>query len=158
MKYEEHCELTTRRFGQAFEHIHKDLDQDFTLIGSPHRVHRHHLEYVMEKLMGGFWNVDECRAAIHHIIDDCGVLMVQADWNNERCGLVELECGDCRHFTEFPDKGYKGSDGVQHTYGVCGIGEWLNNAHEAGTWDTNGCNFSDPKEEWRREYDEGPEE
>jgi len=153
LKHEEHVELTARRFGQGFAHIHKDLDQDFSLIGSPHRAHRHHLEYVMEKVFGGEWNMDEARAAIHHIIDDCGVLMVANDWNEPECNYVELECCDCIHFTPFDDKDYVDSRGVRHTYGVCCVGNWLNNAEEAGTWDTNGCNFPAPKEEWRKNHE-----
>ena len=154
MKHEEHCELTFRRFGQDYAGIHKDLDQDYSVIGSPHRAIRHHLEYVMEKFIGGEWNIEQCRAAIHHIIDDCGVLMVQNDWNNVEFSEVTLECADCKHFVPFEDRWFEGSNGVRHTYGLCNIGEWINNAEEAGTWDTNGCNFPEPKEEWRKKDDD----
>jgi len=67
------------RFGESFPEVHKDLDRTYA-VGYVHRKNTHHLEYVLEKLGRGEWTKEQAVAAIHHIIDDAGVLMLKSDW------------------------------------------------------------------------------
>ena len=80
MKNEEHLEMDlVRGFGQL-PNIHDMLDSTDTTIGHPHRKDTHHLEWLLEQHKQGIITVAEFRAGIHHIIDDCGVLMLKEDW------------------------------------------------------------------------------
>ena len=94
MKYERHCNLTFKRFGNTHADVHKDLDQDQSFAGMPHRQHRHHLEYMLDKYHRGEWDIEELRAGIHHMIDDCGIIMVKADWNLDN--NIIGQCVNCR--------------------------------------------------------------
>jgi hypothetical protein len=67
------------RFGESFDEVHKDLDRTYRF-GYTHRKNTHHLEYVLEKISKKEWTLEQAVSAIHHIIDDCGVLMLKKDW------------------------------------------------------------------------------
>ena len=67
-------------FGREFRHVHEELDKTVTMVGHPHRKDTHYLEFIMEKYVNHEWDIEECRAAIQHIIDDCGQIMVKRDW------------------------------------------------------------------------------
>lgn len=90
MMREEHLAADRERFGRDFNSVHEDLDSTYDLIGHPHRADTHFLEYVLDKWKKGEWNVDQVRAALHHIIDDCGIIMVEDDWGTADKFLKDL--------------------------------------------------------------------
>lgn len=84
MRREEHLKADRERFGREFPEVHDELDSEFAVHGAAHRKIKHHLGYVMKMWengdWGGDWNAEQVRAAIFHIIDDCGRLMTMGDW------------------------------------------------------------------------------
>jgi hypothetical protein len=89
VKLEDHCLRTAALYGRRDEDIHKILDAEFSTEGSAHRRKRHTLEYVLRKLRGGIWTVEEARSAIQHIIDDCGRIMMADDWKEAKDFIKE---------------------------------------------------------------------
>ena len=80
MKNEEHLEMDLVRGFGSFPKIHEMLDSTDTTIGHPHRKDTHYLEWLLEQYKQGKITIEEVRVGIHHIIDDCGVLMLKGDW------------------------------------------------------------------------------
>jgi len=78
----EHLEMDFLLYGTEFPEVHDDLDRTAGHMPSNHRKDTHYLEYVFQKFKIGEWDIDQCRSAIQHIIDDCGILMVKADWES----------------------------------------------------------------------------
>ena len=76
------------RFGVSFPEVHQELDSTFS-VGYVHRSNTHYLEYVLDRLKTGHWTIEQTAAAIHHIIDDCHVLMLKSDWSSGE-ELVQL--------------------------------------------------------------------
>ncbi len=80
MEIAKHLEMDMVRGFGSFPKIHEMLDSTETTIGHPHRKDTHYLEWLLEQLTQGKITIKEFRAGIHHIIDDCGVLMLKEDW------------------------------------------------------------------------------
>ena len=80
MDHKGHLEMDMVRGIGCFPKIHDMLDSTDTTIGHPHRKDTHYLEWLLEQYKEGKITIEEVRAGIHHIIDDCGVLMLMKDW------------------------------------------------------------------------------
>lgn len=93
MEHKYHCENSFKLFGEKFKKVHEDLDKTAIFTGNPHRKDTHYFEYVLGKVADGEWNLNEARAALHHIIDDCGQIMLQDDWiyGSEKYEVVQQE-------------------------------------------------------------------
>ncbi len=76
LDHEFHTAHDVELFGRAFPHVHEALDSTFPVDSYAHRKNTHYLEWVLRQ----DWTAEEMRSAIQHIIDDCGYLMVKADW------------------------------------------------------------------------------
>ena len=87
----DHLDREFRLFGTRTPDVHRDLDSCFAELGVAHRPEKHHLEYVLNKWARGEWNSFQCRVAIHHIIDDCGMLPIQQDWEMSGSAVEILE-------------------------------------------------------------------
>ena len=98
----EHCDDCERRLGIRFENVNEWMDGAFTRFGPRHRFDRHHWEGV-EKAAELFGE-DAAKAAIIHIVRDCGHVPNAAD---------------------YPPPDYRGVVLVGHNYKVdsMGIGE-----------------------------------
>ncbi len=82
MLLREHLDMDFRLFGTEFPEVHDELDRTAGVMPSNHRKDTHYLEYVISKFNAGEWDIGQCRSAIQHILDDCGVLMVKSDWES----------------------------------------------------------------------------
>jgi hypothetical protein len=80
MDLEQHLGMDIVRGFEQQARIHALLDSTDTTIGHPHRQDTHYLEWLLDCLKDGKITIQEFRSGIHHIIDDCGVLMLKEDW------------------------------------------------------------------------------
>ena len=75
--FEEHCQDCLRELGEAFEQVHRWLDELQPEYGPMHRPFRHHsaaVERVRDK-----WGDAAARAAQIHISRDCGGVIPTAE-------------------------------------------------------------------------------
>ena len=80
MMLEEHLRQDRLRFGTEYERVHEELDATFSQIGHPHRKDTHYLEWIINKYINKEWSIEETRAAIWHMLDDCSAIMLEDDW------------------------------------------------------------------------------
>lgn len=74
----EHCRDCKALLGYQYEQVHAWMDAGFARLGPRHRFERHHIEGVrkVEALFG--W--EAAKAAIIHIVRDCGHVPAAADY------------------------------------------------------------------------------
>jgi hypothetical protein len=80
--FEEHCRDCERLLGNRCEPVNRWLDEKFRQFGPLHRFARHHWRGVDEagKLFGDIGR----KAAIVHILKDCGHIPTDRDWKEEK--------------------------------------------------------------------------
>lgn len=85
-KFEDHCHDCERLLGERFENVNRWLDELFAKYGARHRRHRHCWTGVREarRLFGEAG----AKAAIVHIVRDCGAVPAQRTYNQTTLGIV----------------------------------------------------------------------
>jgi hypothetical protein len=69
MRFQEHCDESSRLFGEPFKQVHQWLDEFFaTPLGARHRRKRHHLAGIEE--VRRRWGDQAAEVAKRHIISD----------------------------------------------------------------------------------------
>jgi len=80
--FEEHCRDCERLLGNRFEQVNHWLDEKFRQYGPLHRFARHHWRGVDE--CGNLWGNQARKAAIIHILKDCGWVPTARDWEEQK--------------------------------------------------------------------------
>jgi hypothetical protein len=80
--FEEHCRDCERIIGNRCEQVNHWLDEKFCQFGPLHRFARHHWRGVDEA--GKQWGELGRKAAIIHILKDCGWVPSARDWEEKR--------------------------------------------------------------------------
>src|SRR5208337_3226703 len=85
-KYEDHCRDCERLLGDRHENVNRWMDELFRRYGPRHRRHRHCWHGVREakRLFGEAG----AKAAIAHIVRDCGAVPAQRAYDEENLGIV----------------------------------------------------------------------
>jgi hypothetical protein len=80
--FEEHCRDCERLIGNRCEPVHHWLDEKYKQFGPMHRFARHHWRGVDEagRLYGDLGR----KAAIIHILKDCGHIPTDRDWKEQK--------------------------------------------------------------------------
>lgn len=80
--FEEHCRDCERLLGQRCEDVNRWMDAEFKRFGPLHRFMRHHTRGIKEakEQFGEFGG----KAAILHILKDCGFIPTGRDWQEQR--------------------------------------------------------------------------
>jgi len=76
--FNRHCDDCERLLGNRYEEVNRWVDELFATYGPRHRRFRHHVEGIIEAQMkfGG----DAWRAALIHILRDCGKVPKETDY------------------------------------------------------------------------------
>ena len=80
-RFEDHCRDCERILGQRFEHVNRWMDELFAQHGRAHRRFRHCWTGVRKAQE--FWGRDGAKAAIVHIVRDCGSVPLQRDYDRQ---------------------------------------------------------------------------
>lgn len=88
-KFEEHCRDCERLLGNRCEEVNHWLDEYFHRFGPLHRFMRHHWTGVEEA--GEKFGPLARRAAIIHILKDCGRVPTDQDWKEERVDSLGID-------------------------------------------------------------------
>ena len=80
--FEEHIAMDLKLTGIAFPEVHREMDANFANGSYAHRRTTHYFEYVLERIANKHWTIEQAVSAIHHIIYDCGCLMLKSDWSD----------------------------------------------------------------------------
>lgn len=85
-KFEDHCRDCERLLGDKHENVNRWIDELFKLYGPKHRRHRHCWKGVREarQLFGDLG----AKAAIVHIVRDCGAVPAQRTYDEQNLGIV----------------------------------------------------------------------
>jgi hypothetical protein len=95
--FEEHCRDCERILGNRCEPVNRWLDEKFRQFGPLHRFSRHHWRGVDEA--GKLWGEIGRKAAIIHILKDCGWVPTARDWEEQRVDSLGFKI-DKRYGTE----------------------------------------------------------
>lgn len=85
-KYEDHCRDCERLLGSRHEAVNRWLDELFRQYGPKHRKHRHCWEGV--RRAGLLFGSEGAKAAIVHIVRDCGAVPEQRTYDEQSLGIV----------------------------------------------------------------------
>ena len=85
-KFEDHCRDCERLLGDKHENVNRWIDELFKQYGGKHRRHRHCWKGVREarQLFGDLG----AKAAIVHIVRDCGAVPAQRTYDEQSLGIV----------------------------------------------------------------------
>ena len=85
-KFEDHCRDCERLLGDKHENVNRCIDELFKQYGPKHRRHRHCWKGVREarQLFGDLG----AKAAIVHIVRDCGAVPAQRTYDEQSLGIV----------------------------------------------------------------------
>lgn len=94
--FEEHCRDCERILGNRCEAVNRWMDEDFRKFGPLHRFSKHHTRGVKEaaELFGELGR----KAALVHILKDCGFIPTARDWAEQRVDSLGID----------PSKPFKG--------------------------------------------------
>lgn len=84
--FEQHCRDCEAVLGQRHEGVNRWLDELFRKYGPNHREHRHHWRGVQEAK--DLWGEDGARAAVIHIVRDCGSVPTARSYEKTNLGIV----------------------------------------------------------------------
>jgi hypothetical protein len=96
--FEEHCRDCERLLGNRCEPVHRWLDELYRKYAALHRFARHHTRGVEEA--GRMFGELGRKAAIVHILKDCGHIPTARDWQEQRVDSLGFEI--TRPFGEEP--------------------------------------------------------
>jgi len=85
-KFEDHCRDCERLLGDRHENVNRWMDELFKLYAANHRRHRHCWKGVREARH--LFGEQGARAAIVHIVRDCGEVPRQRDYDKHNLGIV----------------------------------------------------------------------
>src|SRR5271155_1007316 len=85
-KYEDHCRDFERILGSKREEVNRWMDELFRQYGPNHRRHRHCWHGVREAKR--LWGIEGAKAAIIHIVRDCGAVPDQRTYDETSLGIV----------------------------------------------------------------------
>ena len=129
--FEEHCRDCEYLIGDRCEEVNRWIDELFTHIGPKHRAVRHHREGVAIAAM--MYGPVGRKAAVIHILKDCGHIPVAADYREKRVDLLGIDpksnfngCWDPQQFAERTrELGMKEMKGVAFLFSETGTeGGW----------------------------------
>lgn len=80
--FDEHCRDCERLIGDRCEPVNRWMDELFRKFGPLHRFARHHWRGVDEA--GKLFGPNGRRAAIVHILKDCGHIPTDREWKEQR--------------------------------------------------------------------------
>ncbi len=86
--FEEHCQDCFRLLGDRHERVNAWLDREFSKRGSDHRRILHHTRGVEE--VDGMWGREAAKAAIVHIVRDCGQVPRERDYYRTYSPCIEI--------------------------------------------------------------------
>lgn len=85
-KFEDHCRDCERILGNKHEDVNRWMDELFKKYGPEHRRHRHCWRGVQE--VKRLWGVEGAKAAIVHIVRDCGEVPDQRSYDQTNLGII----------------------------------------------------------------------
>jgi len=85
-RYDEHCRDCERLLGDRHENVNRWMDELFAKYGPKHRRHRHCWKGVREAK--DLFGEAGARAAIVHIVRDCGGVPKERDYDRQDLGIV----------------------------------------------------------------------
>ena len=85
-KFDDHCRDCERLLGERYEHVNHWMDELFRQYGPRHRRHRHCWAGVREALR--LYGEVGAKAAIVHIVRDCGAVPAQRTYDETTLGIV----------------------------------------------------------------------
>ena len=85
-KFEDHCRDCERLLGDKHENVNRWMDELFKQYGPRHRRHRHCWKGVREAKH--LFGPDGAKAAIIHIVRDCGGVPDQRTYDETQLGIV----------------------------------------------------------------------
>ena len=85
-KHEDHCRDCELMLGDRHEEVNRWMDELFRKHGPNHRRHRHCWAGVREAKR--LWGPDGARAAVVHIVRDCGAVPRARDYDETNLGIV----------------------------------------------------------------------
>ena len=85
-KFEDHCLDCERILGNKHEDVNRWIDELFKQYGAEHRRHRHCWRGVQEAKR--LWGIEGAKAAIIHIVRDCGAVPDQRTYDVQNLGIV----------------------------------------------------------------------
>lgn len=85
-KFEDHCRDCERLLGDRHENVNHWMDELFRQYGPKHRRHRHCWKGVREAKH--LWGEAGAKAAIVHIVRDCGAVPAQRTYDETTLGIV----------------------------------------------------------------------
>jgi hypothetical protein len=84
--FDQHCRDCERVLGRRYEDVNRWMDELFRLFGPDHRAYRHHWRGVYTAK--GLWGEDGARAAVVHIVRDCGSVPMARSYEQTNLGIV----------------------------------------------------------------------
>jgi len=85
-KFEEHCADCERLLGNKHEEVNRWMDELFREYGADHRRHRHCWSGVRQAKH--LYGEDGAKAAIVHIVRDCGGVPHERDYDKTNLGII----------------------------------------------------------------------
>ncbi len=85
-KFEDHCRDCERLLGDRHENVNRWMDELYAKYAANHRRHRHCWKGVREAKH--LFGEAGARAAIVHIVRDCGEVPRQRDYDRQNLGIV----------------------------------------------------------------------
>jgi hypothetical protein len=116
-KFEDHCRDCERILGNKREDVNRWMDELFKQFGPRHRRHRHCWRGVRDALK--LFGLEGAKAAIVHIVRDCGEVPNQRTYDETALGIVlapEFMASDSesaqKSFAEVVNKEFERAAGV----------------------------------------------
>lgn len=85
-KFEDHCRDCERLLGSKHENVNRWMDELFRKYAANHRRHRHCWKGVREA--SHLFGPEGAKAAIVHIVRDCGAVPMQRDYDVHNLGII----------------------------------------------------------------------
>jgi hypothetical protein len=89
-KFDRHCDDCMRLLGLRYENVNRYLDTMFAEYGPMHRRQRHHWNGVHTVLL--LWGHEAAKAAIIHIVRDCGHVPNERDYQTGKVDPLGTAC------------------------------------------------------------------